>query len=63
MKKYLIGALAAGIVFCIGLLIIDAKPGHQFHSVWFYVIASVIFGLLFSLAMMLLPKWIDKSKK
>jgi len=60
MKKHVIEALVAGIIYCIGLLVIDAKPGHEFQSVGFYIISSVIFGVLFTLAMRLIQKWIGK---
>ena len=61
MKKHILEALVAGVIYCIGLLILDAKPGHEFKAIWFYVISSVIFGVLFALAMWLVQKWIGKK--
>ena len=63
MKKYIIESLVSGIIYCIGLLIIDAKPGHQFKSVGFYLLSSIIFGLLFSLVMRLIQKRISKKNR
>lgn len=61
MKKYIIESLVAGAVYCIGLLVKDARPGHQFKAAGFYLISSVIFGLLFSLVMWLIQKRIGKK--
>ena len=61
MKKYITESLVAGAVYCIGLLVNDARPGHQFKAVGFYLISSVIFGLLFSLVMRLIQKRIGKK--
>ena len=61
MKKYIIESLISGIIYCIGLLILDAKPGRQFKSVGFYLLSSIIFGLLFSLIMMIIQKRISKK--
>jgi ABC-type nitrate/sulfonate/bicarbonate transport system permease component len=61
MKKYIIESLVSGAIYCIGLLALDARPGHQFKAVGFYLISSVIFGLLFSLVMRLIQKRIGKK--
>ena len=41
MKKYIIESLVAGAVYCIGLLVKDTRPGHQFKAAGFYLISSV----------------------
>ncbi len=61
MKKYIIESLVSGAIYCIGLLALDARPGHQFKAAGFYLISSVIFGLLFSLVMRLIQKRIGKK--
>ena len=61
MKKYLIESLVSGVIYCIGLLVWDARPGHQFKAAGFYLISSVIFGLLFSFVMWLNQKRIGKK--
>ena len=62
MKEYLLEAVVAGIIYCIGLVVLDAKPGREFQSVWFYLISAVVFGLLFAWVMRLIQKRIGKKK-
>ena len=61
MKKYIIESLISGVVYCIGLLAVDARPGHQFKAVGFYLLSSIIFGLLFSFVMWLIRKRIGRK--
>ena len=61
MKKYIIESLISGVVYCIGLLAVDARPGHQFKAIGFYLLSSIIFGLLFSFVMRLVRKMISKK--
>ena len=62
MKEYIIESLISGVVYCIGLLAVDARPGHQFKAVGFYLLSSIIFGLLYSLVMGLFHKVTSKKK-
>ena len=61
MKKCIIEGLVSGVIYCIGLLLWDAKPGHQFKPAGFYLVSSIIFGLLFTLVMKLILKRIGKK--
>ena len=55
MKYYVVESLVYGVLYCIGILVIDAFSG-QFKPFGFYLLSSIIFGLLFSLAMFLFRK-------
>jgi hypothetical protein len=61
MKKYIIESLISSVIYCIGLLAVDARPGHQFKAVGFYLLSSIIFGLLFSFVMWLIRKRIGRK--
>ena len=61
MKNYVIESLVSGVVYCIGNLVIDAISG-QFKSFGFYLLSSIIFGLLYSLVMRLFRRITSKKK-
>ena len=61
MKNYVIESLVNGVVYCIGILVIDAIFG-QFKSFGFYLLSSIIFGLLYSLVMRLFRRITSKKK-
>lgn len=60
MKNYLIESLVSGVLFCIGIIAIDAISG-QFKAVVFYLLSAIIFGLLFTFAMRLFRKITSKK--
>ena len=60
MKNYVIESLVSGVLYCIGILVIDAISG-QFKSFGFYLLSSIIFGLLYSLVMGLFHKITSKK--
>ena len=61
MKYSVVESLVSGVLYCIGILVIDAISG-QFKPFGFYLFSSIIFGLLFSLAMILFRKITSKKK-
>ena len=61
MKNYVVESLVSGTLYCVGILVIDAISG-QFKPFGFYLLSSIIFGLLFSLAMFWLRKITSKKK-
>ena len=61
MKDYLIESLVAGVLYCIGILVIDAISG-QFKAVVFYLLSSIVFGLLFPFAMRMFRKMTNLIK-
>jgi hypothetical protein len=61
MKNYVIESLLSGVLYCIGILVIDAISG-QFKSFGFYLLSSIIFGLLYPLVMGLFHKITSKKK-
>ena len=60
MKNYLIESLVSGVLYCIGILVIDAISG-QFKAVVFYLLSAIIFGLLFTFAMRLIRKMTSRK--
>ena len=61
MKYSVVESLVSGVLYCAGILVIDAISG-QFKSFGFYLLSSIIFGLLLSLAMRLFRKITSKKK-
>ena len=61
MKNYVIESLISGVLYCIGILVIDAISG-QFKSFVFYLLSSIIFGLLYPLVMGLFHKITNKKE-
>ena len=60
MKNYVIESLVSGVLYCIGILVIDAISG-QFKSFGFYILSAIIFGPLYSLVMGLFHKITSKK--
>ena len=60
MKNYLIESLVSGVLYCIGILVIDAISG-QFKAIVFYLLSAIIFGFLFSFAMRLIRKMTSRK--
>ena len=60
MKNYIVESIVAGVLYCIGILVIDVISG-QFRTVVFYLLSSIFFGFLFSLVMRLFRKMISKK--
>lgn len=60
MKNYLFESLVSGVLYCVGILVIDAISG-QFKAVVFYLLSAIIFGLLFTFAMRLFRRMANKK--